>query len=459
MEARAIGSVVGALRKPYGRLIVGSAKSVIGHLEPASGMAGLLKSVLVLREKVIPPNLHLEQPHEDIDLEGLNLNPVTSTVPYPEVPGAAMVGVNSFGFGGANAHVLVREYQAPVETVNVPELGSGDGETLPPLFLSARSGKSLRGLAETYAEMIKNMDASSYASVALSVFYGREHLKTRLAATGKNPAALADGLLDFALDREVPKGIEKPSSIVTGDADLAEGKTAFAFSGNGCQWTGMGGVLLGANKTFADTVARVDACMSPLLGWSILDTLSQEIDAERLRLTEVAQPLIFAIQVGLVDALKEKGVEADAVFGHSVGEVSAAYACGALTLEQASSVMYHRSAMQSRSRGMGRMAAVQLNREQALALPEIQSGEVEIGAVNSPAYVTLTGDEEALKALRTRLKKKTRGLSHARPRLPLSQQAHGGVQGRPAKEPERHQARQGQVRIRVRPGRRRPRGR
>ncbi len=407
VEARAIGKVLGALKKHGDPLMVGSAKSVIGHLEPASGMAGLLKALLVLRHKTVPPNLHLEQPHEDIDLKALHIDPITSIVPYPQVPGAALVGVNSFGFGGANAHVLVREHVRPVAAPRTPELRSGPAKApkgLPPLFLSAKSRPALLGLAAAYGERIAPLNKADYVDLAASACFCRDHLRESLVVSGESPAAVATALRDFSEEREAPKGAAGPASLASGEASLAGGKTAFAFSGNGCQWPGMGKVLLGANKTFAATIKKVDASMKPLMGWSIAETLSGDIDPEKLRLTEVAQPLIFAIQVALVDALREKGVTPDVVFGHSVGEVSAAYACGALTLKQACLVMYHRSSMQARSFGMGRMAAVQLKRSQALELPEIASGELEIGAVNSPAYVTLTGDEEALKALRTRLK-------------------------------------------------------
>ncbi len=407
VEARAIGKVLGAMKKHGDPLIVGSAKSVIGHLEPASGMAGLLKALLVLQHKTIPPNLHLEKPHEDIDLEELHINPVTTIVPYPQVPGPRLVGVNSFGFGGANAHVLVREYVQPATAPRIPELHSGSGTApggLPPLFLAAKSRPALLGLAAAYAERIASLGDSEYANLAACAALCREQLRMRLVINGKSPMAMAAALRDFSEEREAPKNTAGPMGLAVGEAVLSGGKTAFAFSGNGCQWPGMGKVLLGANTTFAATIRKVDAAMAPLMGWSITETLSTDIDPERLRLTEVVQPLIFAVQVALVDALREKGVVPDVVFGHSVGEVSAAYACGALTLEQACQVMFHRSTMQARSRGMGRMAAVQLRRDQALELPEVASGELEIGAVNSPAYVTLTGDEEALKALRARLK-------------------------------------------------------
>lgn len=396
VECAAIGTVLGVPRTSGRPLPIGSAKNVIGHLEPASGFAGLLKALLVLREKAVPPNIHYEKPPETIDIEALNLDIVTSLTPLRSSGKPLIVGVNSFGFGGTNAHVLLQEAPAPKQAPKGKRTAAKSAiPACPPIFVSARSEASLKNLAKRYAERITAEQAEVYPHLAAGAAFGRDHLAHRLVASGETPDDVAHTLQRFA-NGEKPGQLE----LTSGQAQHERPATAFAFSGNGSQWPGMARELFAASKVFAGAVRKTDAIMKPVLGWSVADALQQDPEELDLTPTEVAQPLIFAIQVGLVEALKAKGVVADMVFGHSVGEIAAAYACGALSLEQASLVMCHRSMLQSRSRGKGRMAAVRLTRDEVAELPPVQQGRLELGAVNSPSYVTLTGDEDALLELR-----------------------------------------------------------
>ncbi|MGE4192797.1 MAG: SDR family NAD(P)-dependent oxidoreductase [Pseudodesulfovibrio sp.] len=386
-EVGSIGAVVGQKRaKP---LLIGSAKSSVGHLEPASGVTGMLRSILIIKNKVVPPNIHLKKPLDTIDFKGLNIEPVVGATPLPDTGGPVLVGVNSFGFGGTNAHALLREF-GPGESQSVLE-----GEACPPLFLSAKSEGSLRGLAGAYADAIE--EGGDYAALAGGAVLARELMAHRLVAEGADGDAVAESLRKFA------EG-ESDAEIVSGAAGSGSPKLAFAFSGNGAQWDGMGGAFYATNEIFRQTVDEMDAIISPLLGWSLAERMQRE-EGQEVNLTEVSQPMLLAYQIGMLKALESKGIVPDMVYGHSVGEVTAAYAAGALDLRQACEVIYHRSIVQAKSLGTGRMAVVKYSLEDALALPEVEGGEIEVAASNAPEFVTLSGSEKGLLAVQERIKR------------------------------------------------------
>ncbi|MBE1427312.1 acyl transferase domain-containing protein/NADPH:quinone reductase-like Zn-dependent oxidoreductase/acyl carrier protein/short-subunit dehydrogenase [Desulfomicrobium macestii] len=385
VEAAAIGQVYGQSR--LSPLPIGSVKTNLGHLEPASGMAGLVKALLCLRNHEVPPTLHLTTPNPNIDFAGLNLEVVTRRQPLGAGGDKPLVaGVNSFGFGGTNAHVLIQEFRredAPVEA-----------EPRPPLFLSARTEAALRDMAGRYARCLDGMPDGHFYDVAYGAATGRERLEKRLALA---PGAPQDAVRDLAAYAEG----ECPASVFVEDALPECGGVAFVYSGNGAQWLGMARALLAASPRFAAVVAEIDAQVGALTGFSILDELLAEEEESRLDDTVVAQPLLFAIQVGITTLLEERGIKPCGVAGHSVGEVAAAWASGALTLEQAVRVIVCRSAAQGATHGLGKMAAASISRDAAL---EALSGlgetlDVTIAAVNSPHMVTFAGSAGDMTAL------------------------------------------------------------
>ncbi|WP_027193334.1 type I polyketide synthase [Megalodesulfovibrio gigas] len=397
-EAQSIGEVFARLRPAQDPpLLVGSVKSNLGHLEPASGMAGLFKTLLVLKHRIVPPNLHLENPSPDIDFTALRLDPVTRLTPLPATPGPAVAGVNSFGFGGSNAHAVLEE--APKSAVRTPVEAAGT----PPLLLSARSPRSLQQLAQAYAGLVREADAAGYCALAGRAALRRDHLTHRLALQAPSTSAVAEALDRLAMG-------EDPAAA---DVDAAMGetlggvvRTAFVFSGNGGAWAGMGRGLILGDRDAARALDTLDDCLSPLLGWSVAQELLRDPASQRLDSIAVVQPLLFSIQVCLVESLRAKGVTPDMVFGHSIGEVAAAWCCGALSLADACRVIVERSRLQQESHGMGGMAVIQLSEEEARALPEVRCGDLEVAAVNSSKYVTLTGNNAALDALKISAKKR-----------------------------------------------------
>jgi acyl transferase domain-containing protein/NADPH:quinone reductase-like Zn-dependent oxidoreductase/acyl carrier protein len=390
-EAGAIGRAIAAHRNGDDPLLIGSVKTNIGHLEAGAGLAGLVKVVLSLQHRAVPASLHFRSPNPNIPFSDLNLKVASEYTPLPANGAPMVMGVNSFGFGGANAHAILREYRT--STKARPARRS---RSLPPLFISARSQAALQALSGAYADKIEAADSVEHYDIAYTAAQRRQQHNYRLAVPLSEPSSLVSRLRDFAENGYA-------DGAVGDQVVAAPARVALLFSGNGSQWPGMGRRLLRENRVFRRAVEEVDALLQPLAGFSVVDELRTKPDESRLPFTEVAQPALFAVQVGVLKALLAKGLQPDAAFGHSVGEITAAYAAGALSLEQAALTIYARSAAQAPTRGLGRMAAVAMSPSDVAAELAALDGEVELAAVNSPRSVTLSGTLADLEALKSRL--------------------------------------------------------
>ena len=387
-EARAIGRVLACGRGAGNPLPIGSVKTNVGHLEPASGMAGLLKAVLTLRHRAIPASLHFHTPNPNIPFDDLNIRVTSEYAELPAGGAPAVLGVNSFGFGGTNAHVVLGEHCAPPRRAR---RASRRG-TLP-LFLSARSPGALSELAARYRALLLAPGAPSACEIAHNAARRRQHHDHRLAVFGRDATEIAGRLEVFATEG-------RGTDLISGQTSTGgPAKLAFVFSGNGSQWAGMGRRLLAEDQRFRRAVEAVDALIRDASGFSVVEELKAGEGRSRLHLTEFAQPALFALQVGLLDSLGQRGLRPDAVLGHSVGEVAAAFASGAFDLEQAVRVIHERSTAQAATRGRGRMAALGLPPARAIEAIRACDGAVELAAVNSPSSVTLSGPLEALEEL------------------------------------------------------------
>src|SRR5271168_3839735 len=332
IEAAAVGHSLGQRRSLP--LPIGSVKTNIGHLEPASGMAGLLKAALALDRDIIPPTLHCERPNPKIPFEALNLRLVRNIEPVkaPEHPYA---GVNSFGFGGTNAHVVLAR---PTRREEAPAAGP-----LPPLVISAQTEASLRSLVQNWRTVLAEVSPERAPMLLRAAARGRDHHPHRLVALSQDPAAMAQRLAGFLGD--------EPSPFLVAGTGVREGKVAFVFSGNGAQFVGMAQDALFSNAAFRCAIEDLDRMLRPELGWSVVALLEGGADAEAMARADIAQPLLFAVQVGIVEALREVDVRASGFLGHSVGEIAAAWAAGALSLGEAGRVVIARSRYQQRTQG------------------------------------------------------------------------------------------------------------
>lgn len=389
LECEAIGRALGVGRS-RGSLPIGSVKSNIGHLEAASGIAGLLKALLVLKHRRIPPTLHAEDLNPDIDFPGLGVRPVTRTEPLGHA-GLPMAGVNSFGFGGANAHVVLAADAIDIPRPAEPAVARS-GKL--PVVVSARSPQALRAAAEQMAHHLQFTSERDFYDLSYTSTLRRRHHEQRAAVLADSPQEAVDALFSLAAGQD-------DGPAVTSTAGGSE-KVAFVFSGNGSQWTGMATDLLAVEPAFRAAVAAVDAELRPRLGWSVLEELSA--GSPGLVRTEVAQPLLFAVQLGVVRMLEEFGVEPHAVMGHSVGEIAAAHVSGALDLGQACMVLAARSRAQAATAGSGRMAAVGLSPEDAVKELTAYQGRIELAGINSDGDVTVAGHPQSLLELGRQLR-------------------------------------------------------
>ncbi len=396
-EAGAIGRALGKRRPKSEPLLIGSVKSNIGHLEPASGMAGLIKSIEMLRHGIVPPTLHQDEPNPNIPFDDLGLRVVSEVTPLPRRNGRYIIGINSFGFGGANAHAVIQSY-APAQTV-----AANDEPVMQrlPFVLSARSEKALAEMARRTAELLGRKSAGDWRDIAYTASCRRSHHQHRFITRAESLDEARASLNGF-LAGDAAAG--QSGQVLSRDAKLA-----LVFVGNGSQWSGMGRRLYAEDEHFRAAMERVEAVARWRLGWSIIQVFRGEAEAA-IDDTRIAQPLLLALQIGLIECLRARGLQFDAVLGHSVGEVAAAYASGALSLEQAFHVIRERSNAQGKTRGTGRMLAVSLGAEAAAAEIEPYEGAIEIAAVNSPRAVTLSGDLDSLRVLDADLKE--RGISH-----------------------------------------------
>ncbi len=392
VEATAIGHAIGQQRRGAA-LPIGSAKGNIGHTEPASGLVGLLKAMLVLEKGRIPPSLHCATPNPAIDFPGLGLRVATAAEPLTR-RARAVVGVNSFGFGGTNATAMLAAAPPQAQRTTQPTLGQpAPGqpplrEALPPLLLSARSAPGLAALAATWQDRLAITAPHALPALLRGAARHRDLHAHRLALRGSSPESLAADLAAWVLG--------EASAAVTGTAPHQGAAACFVFSGNGAQWAGMAQQAL-VNPAFRAALAEADAELAPLLGWSVLAALEAGVTAEQLADTDRAQPLLFAIQHAMVAALAEQGIRPALVLGHSVGEVAAALAAGLLSLPAAARLIVARSRQQQRQRGIGRMAA--LGAGEAEAAPLLAELGLEIAAVNAPAALTVAGPAAAIAAL------------------------------------------------------------
>ncbi|MDN5898489.1 MAG: type I polyketide synthase [Brachybacterium sp.] len=382
IEAGAIGRVAAAGRGEGG-LLVGSVKTNIGHLEAAAGVAGVIKTSLALKYGTIPAHLHLNAPNPNIDFDELGIRVPREQTPWPTADVPRYAGVNSFGFGGTNAHVVL---EGPPALSNPPRQHRAGPQLL---TLSARSDEALSDFASSMRAVLSDPGAD-LGDIAYSASLRRAHHDHRLAIVASSPDQAKEHLSAFCAQ-------ETSDQAVNGRVNPGvEPKVAFVFSGMGPQWWAMGRELLETEPVFRDAVVRCDRELEQYTGWSLMDEFTASQSTSRMGETEVAQPANFALQVGLHELWRSWGVAPAGIVGHSAGEAAAQYAAGVLTFEEAVRVIYTRSSLQQRSTGQGRMLAVGMTSETLEKAVRDAGPTVSVAAVNSPSAVTLSGEGAVL---------------------------------------------------------------
>lgn len=395
IEANALGAVLHVGRDPETPCLIGSVKSNIGHTESASGIAGLLKVVLALKHAQIPQNLHFTEANPSIDLDSLCLRVPTELTPWPDTSGRPRLAcLNSFGFGGTNAHAVLQEAPTRVQD----EASLDDGLYLVPL--SAHSEQALAEAAQRLRDFcVQEKGGASLREIAYTQGVRRTHHAERIAIAARSKDELVEHL-DAYMTGEKRLGIAQKEKVVHRPE-----QPAFLFTGMGPQWWAMGRELLEEEPIFRSAVEEVDRLFQRHATWSILEELTRSEDESRIQETRFAQPGIFAVQVGLFRLWSSWGVRPGAIAGHSVGEAAAAHAAGILKLKDAVAVVFHRSRLQHRAEGAGKMLAVGVSETRARQLISGNEHLVAIAALNSPTSISLAGDENVLVGIEETLRK------------------------------------------------------
>jgi myxalamid-type polyketide synthase MxaC len=401
IEVDAIAETYGAPRSAGDSVVLGALKTNIGHLEGAAGIAGVIKTVLCLRRREIPKNLHFVTRNPLVRLEGTSIELATEARAWNAVNGSRIGAVSSFGFGGTNAHAILEEVPADLAGVH-RTLGAADAEgaatpELLPLLLSGHTADALTATVDRWRDALRGaLSTAAPSDVSYTAALRRSHHAHRVAVTGATTSAWADRL--DARARVTDNDALPP--LMVGERR----KVAFAFCGQGPQWFAMGRELAAREPVFRDAIADVAACVQRIAGWDLLAELARDEATSRIHATEVTQPAIFAIQMALVALWRARGVTPDFVIGHSMGEIAAACTAGAIDLEEGARIAVFRGKAVSQAEGLGSMIAMPISRDDALQAIAGREDRVGIAAVNAPQSVVLAGDEESLGAVTSALR-------------------------------------------------------
>ncbi|TSA37951.1 MAG: SDR family NAD(P)-dependent oxidoreductase [Methylococcaceae bacterium] len=390
IETQAIGAALG--KKRQRPLLIGSIKSNLGHLESASGVAGLAKALHCIQQRIVPATIGITNINPAIHCEEWNLAVVTEHQPL-KASGELTIGINSFGFGGANAHVILQSHQP--SSLTPAALAPAPAITVP-LRVSIKDTENLSASLTVLAEFLSTLAEEQFYDVAYSSIFHREHHLNNALIFSASAADACTQLTNMATLTAAQLRANSSEKFYFGNRiDQANGPV-FVYSGNGCQWHEMGKALFAQSALFRSTLKDLDQLFSAYADFSLVDELTGE-NGNRYRLTQYAQPALFALQVGITQVLNAHGIHPVAVIGHSVGEVAAAWAAGALSLADAVKVIFYRSYHQASTQGLGGMTAVAMSAEDLhVLLAELALPEVYLAGINSVRGVTLAGAEAEL---------------------------------------------------------------
>ncbi|WP_426405273.1 SDR family NAD(P)-dependent oxidoreductase [Streptomyces sp. R-07] len=395
IEASALGAVFASSRTPDNPLRLGSVKTNIGHLEGAAGIAGLVKTILCLKERELVPTLNYLTPNPQIPFEELRLAAATETGPWPNPDGPLFAGVTSVGMGGTNCHLVLGEWpggaSSTVEDKPDHTNGSDESESFA-WVLSGRGDKALRAQAARLREHLTEHPEFDVAGIARALAHDRTAFSHRAVLTGGDRDALLTAL-DAVVDARVTP------AVVEGSSHRAVREAVFVFPGQGSQWAGMAAELLDSAPVFARVVEDCERALRPYRDWSLTDVLRGRDGAPALDRDDVVQPALWAVMVGLAALWRAAGVEPAAVVGHSQGEIAAATVSGALTLDDAARLIAVRSTALGALAGRGGgMLTVSLPADRVRA-DLAGHPRLSVAAVNSPGMTVVAGDGDALDAL------------------------------------------------------------
>ena len=404
IEAQALLATYGQGRPSDQPLWVGSIKSNMGHTQAAAGVAGVIKVIEAMRHEVMPATLHVDAPTPRVDWESGAVSVLTEARDWPDAGHPRRAGVSSFGISGTNAHVILEE--APVQAVEANEIAKvGSGMSVVPWVISARTAEALAAQASRLLAHVQANPQLDPVDVGYSLA-GRSLFEHRAVVVGADRQALMTGLTGVADD--------DPGAGVAIGQTGSVGKTVVVFPGQGAQRIGMGRELYDKLPVFAEAFDEVADELDRHLRLPLRQVV-WGADQDLLDNTEFAQPALFAIEVALFAVLRRWGMQPDFVMGHSVGELSAAYVAGVLTLGDAAMLVVARGRLMQALPAGGAMCAIAAAEDEVT--PSLCEG-VGIAAINAPKSVVISGAEASVRAIADRFAQQGRrvhqlAVSHA----------------------------------------------
>ena len=385
-------------------LYVGSIKTVLGHTEGTAGVAAIIKATLAIQNSCIPPNLLFNNINPDVEKFYSNLEICKNATPWPAVAEnqPRRASVNSFGFGGTNAHAIVESYQQPPETPIATSI-----PTFTPFIFSAMSEQSLRASLSAYASYLNAHPEANIYDFAYTLRDRRSIFPCRVSFPATSLEQLKINILDRLSKEDANIGVKIFKRIED------KPKVLGIFTGQGAQYARMGAELIEKSPFARQVIECLETNLKKLPkgdrpDWSLRAELLAESSASRINEAIISQPLCTALQIMLVDVLRSANVHFDAVIGHSSGEIAAAYAAGYLSARDAICIAYYRGlyskiAQSPNGTSSGAMIAVGTSMEDARQLCEDEefAGRVNVAASNSSSSVTISGDEDAIAQLET----------------------------------------------------------
>jgi acyl transferase domain-containing protein/surfactin synthase thioesterase subunit/acyl carrier protein len=390
-EAKALGEFFREGRMQD--LHIGSVKTNIGHLEAAAGIAGLIKVVLAIQHKQLPPSLNYKTPNPNIPFKELKLSVQHELGPWPVQNGETLkAGINSFGWGGTNAHTILEEYRPAKNTRN--EIIEVSRYCLP---ISAKSATALKDYAKAYKNILENASEDLFRKICVSSALLKPGLDHRILFTATKKEEILAALENFIQDTDEITP-HKPLS--------SQDKIVMVFPGQGSQWLGMGRELFKQESTFRQSILDCDQVFKIHTDWSLIDQLFAKPEESRLNEIDVIQPTLCAVQISLAKLWISWGITPDVVVGHSMGEIAAVYIAGTLTLDDAARIICTRSRLMKRVSGTGgAMAVTELSLPQAEELV-LRYPQLSVAVNNSPKSTVLAGNQMAIAEVLTELENK-----------------------------------------------------
>lgn len=393
IEARALGMVFGSRTD---KLLIGSVKSNIGHLESAAGIASVIKVILALQHEEIPGNLDFATPSRHIPWSKLLLEVVAAARPFPARNKSRIAGVSSFGFSGTNAHVILTSAPAAAKKDAEPGRGQeqpavGSFQLLP---LSAQSHAALTARVEQYRALLAQ-EPERFATLCQLAALGRKHFKHRLAVTAESGAEAVRGLAAIVQERAAAEAVYVPQA---GDSNVV-----FMYSGQGSQYAGMAEVLYRSQPVFRSALDECAALVRSR-GIDLLELLyGAKRDEDTLRQTRYAQTAIFAVEYALTLLLRAWGIRPAAVVGHSIGEYAAAWAAGVMSLADTLLLTSERGRLLQELPEAGSIVAVFATEAAVSAALSGLTSRVAVAAVNGPQEVVIAGGKSEVATVIARL--------------------------------------------------------